>query len=139
MQYTTAKISAALIAFLMPWLCLIVAIVVMTLASDQTPDGGIPFFVALMYVLPQQLLYSSRATNRHGVGTLGGRRHFGHEYHYPRLLPVVGRLSGVREYVDGAAAVWTPEILTVIGIEAGIGVLCIGLAFYFQSRKKDFI
>ncbi len=139
MQYTTAKISAALIAFLMPWLSLIVAIVVMTIASDQAPDGGIPFFVALMtyflsnFCLLLALLIVTGSERWAVAGILGTN------ITIPVYLPVVGRLSGVREYIDGAAAVWTPEILTVIGIEAGIGVLCISLAFYFQSRKKDFI
>ena len=48
MQYTTAKVGAALLAFLAPWLLLTGGTIALILLSDTAPDGGIPSFAAMM-------------------------------------------------------------------------------------------
>jgi hypothetical protein len=35
--------------------------------------------------------------------------------------------------------VWSREVLTVLGAEVGAIVLILGLTFYLQSRKRDFV
>ena len=54
-------------------------------------------------------------------------------------MTTVQRLPGIREYVDGPTAVWSPTILTILGVEAAVIVLSLGLTFFIQSRKKDFV
>ena len=54
-------------------------------------------------------------------------------------LTTVQRLPGIREHVDGPIAVWSPTILTILGIETAVIALSLGLTFLIQSRKKDFV
>jgi hypothetical protein len=55
------------------------------------------------------------------------------------FVTTVRRLPGIREYVEGPTAVWSPTILTIIGVELAVIVLSLGLTFFIQSRKKDFV
>jgi len=48
-------------------------------------------------------------------------------------------LPGIGEYVDGPVAVWSPTIFTILGIEAAVIMLSLGLTLLIQSRKKDFV
>ena len=91
-------------------------------------------------LLPRELLRSHRRAPDLGHGSLGGRRHRGHE-HLGERVPDdrPAGLPGIREYVDGPIAVWSPTILTILGVEAAVIVLSLGLAFFVQSRKKDFV
>jgi hypothetical protein len=54
-------------------------------------------------------------------------------------LTTIQQLPGIREYVEGPIAVWSPTILTILGVETAVIVLCLGLTFFVQSRKKDFV
>ncbi len=46
-QYSLVKVLSALCAYLVPWLVLTAGVVVLT-AVSALPDGGLPFFVAMM-------------------------------------------------------------------------------------------
>ncbi len=54
-------------------------------------------------------------------------------------LTTVQQLPGIREYIEGPTAVWSPTIWTILGVEAAVIALSLGLTFFVQSRKKDFV
>jgi hypothetical protein len=51
----------------------------------------------------------------------------------------VSELPEVAAAMDGPVAVWSSTILSILGVEAAVIVLSLGLAFFVQSRKKDFV
>lgn len=139
MQYTTAKILAALIAFLIPWIALLVATVGVNVALDPPPDGNIPFTVAMMtlflanfcILIALLLITGSEPWAVAGIMVTN--------FTVPVFMGTVRSLPGIAEYVDGPVAVWSAAILTTLGIQAAAIVLSLGLAFYVQSRRADFI
>jgi ABC-type transport system involved in multi-copper enzyme maturation permease subunit len=139
MQYTIAKIAASLIAFVIPWLTLTLTILGLSVAFDPPPDGGIPFTVAMMlfflanFCVLMALLLVTGSEYWAIAGILG--TNFGVAVY----MNVVSNLPGIVEHRDGPVAVWSSSVLAIIGIEAAVVALSLGLAFYVQSRKKDFV
>ena len=139
MQYTTAKIAASLIAFVVPWLALTLTILGLTVAFDPPPDGAIPSTVAMMlfflanFCVLMALLLVTGSEYWAVAGILG--TNFGVAVY----MNVVTSLPGIAEYREGPVAVWSSAVLVVIAIEAAVIALSLGLAFYVQSRKKDFV
>jgi ABC-2 type transport system permease protein len=137
-HYSISKVAAALIAFLVPWLTLTAGVVVVT-AATPAPDGGIPFFVAMMtfflcnfcLLMALTVITMSELAAIAGIGVTN--------VSVTVFLIQVGRLPGIEGRSQDAAASWSPAILTVLGIELAVILLALGLAFYLPSRKKDFL
>ena len=139
MQYTAAKVTAALIAFLGPWLAITALIVAATLTRDPPPDGSLPFAIALMVFMLANFcaLLALLLITRSELWAVAGilLTNFG----VASYMNVVPRIPGIAEHSSGPVAVWNSEILTVIGVEAAVAVLCLVVALYVQSRRRDFI
>jgi hypothetical protein len=45
----------------------------------------------------------------------------------------------IRAGMQSPAIVWSREVLTVLGAEFAVIVLILGLTFFLQSRKRDFV
>jgi len=139
MQYTIAKVGAALIAFLIPWAILTASIVVLTLTFDPPPDGMLPtsltmmlFFVANFCVLITLALIAH--TEFWSVAAIMATNISVSFY-----MTTVPGLPGIREHLNSPTPVWSPAILTVLGVEATVIVLSLAALFFFQSKKKDFL
>jgi hypothetical protein len=52
---------------------------------------------------------------------------------------LLARISSLRESWRGPVAVWNSTVLTVLSAELGSIALIVGLATFFQSRKRNFI
>jgi hypothetical protein len=138
-QYTAAKVASSLIAFLIPWLVLTVTTVVLTVALDAPLDGRLPFTVAMMLffladfcVLIAVLLISG--SEAWAVAGIVFTNVLVSVY-----VSTVQRLPGIREHLEGPIAVWSPTIWTILGLEAAVIVLSLGLTLFIHSRKKDFV
>jgi ABC-2 type transport system permease protein len=138
-QYTVAKVASSLIAFLIPWLVLTVTIVALTLALDEPLDGRLPFTVTMMvfflanYCVLIAVLLISGTEVWAVVGIVFTN------FLVSVYLATVQRLPGIGEHIEGPIAVWSPTILTILGIEAAVIAVSLGLTFFVQSRKKDFV
>jgi ABC-2 type transport system permease protein len=138
-QYNAAKVASSLVAFLIPWLVLLVTMVVLTVAVDESPDGSLPFTVTLMFfflanfcVLIAMLLISS--TEIWAVVGIVFTNLLVSVY-----LTTVTRLPGIGEHIEGPIAVWSATIFTILGVELAVIAVSLGLIFFVQSRKKDFV
>ena len=49
------------------------------------------------------------------------------------------RIPSLMVPAKGPAPVWNSTALTILGGEAALVVLMLGLTYYLQSRKRDFI
>jgi ABC-2 type transport system permease protein len=138
-QYTAAKVASSLIAFLIPWLVLTVTIVVLTLTLDASLDGRLPFTVAMMFFFLANfcVLVAVTIITRSEFWAVAGIVIT--NLSVSMYVSTVRALPGIREHVDGPIAVWSPTILTTLGIEVAVIALSLSLVFLIQSRKKDFV
>ena len=137
-QYSIAKVSAALIAFLVPWLVLTAGVVVAT-ALSAGPHGGVPFFVAMMtfFLASFCLLMAVVVVTMSEMVAVAGILLT--NVAVTVFLVKVGRLPGVAGRSQDAVATWSPTILTILALEIAAILLALGLAFYLPSRKRDFV
>lgn len=137
-QYWRAKVWAALIAFLVPWLTLTVGVVLATAVSGR-PQGEIPAFVAIMTFLLANccLLIAVVAISQSEVWAIPAILLT--NVSVTVFLGQLANLPGVADHRQGAVAVWSPEILTVLAIEGAAILLSLALALAIPSRKKDFV
>jgi ABC-2 type transport system permease protein len=137
MDYTTAKILANLAMFLMLWLAIVIGVLVVFSAAGLY--GVIPVaivvafapFVQFILVLGTALVSESETITNWvmGVGNVS----------YSLLWFLLIRIPSVRTDMTGPAAVWSPLILSILAVEVAAIVATLGLTFYLQSRKTDFV
>lgn len=139
LQYAAAKVLAALIAFLVPVIMLAAIALGYNLAFDPPPNGEIPVTVAMLglFLANFCLLVSLLLITGMEVWAVAGILFT--NLSIPIFMNTVHTLSGVREHVQGPVAVWSPAILTILGVEVFVALLALAIAFTVQSRRTDFI
>jgi hypothetical protein len=118
---------------------LTVTIAALTITLDAPLDGRLPFTVAMMVfflanfcvLVALLLILASEAWAVAGIVLTN--------LSVSMFVTTVQRLPGIREYVEGPTAVWSPTILTILGVEIAVIALALGLTFFVRSRKKDFV
>ena len=135
-QYAGAKVAAALLAFLVPWTALTGGVVALTVLT-KAPDGGLPFFVALMTFLLGNfcLLMAIAVITLSDIATIAGI--LVTNISGTVVFFFLVKLPGVAGRSREQDAVWSAEILTFFAIELALILISLGLAFYVPSRKKD--
>jgi ABC-2 type transport system permease protein len=137
--YTTAKILANLILFLIPWVALAAATVALILSAPGIPHGFLPFVVIMaVEVLASTCLIVAAAlisesqgwtTAAIAMGTLGIN---GVGYY-------AAHVRGMAAGLWGNVIAWSPAATMLLLAEfATIGAI-LGLTFLVQSRKTDFL
>jgi ABC-type transport system involved in multi-copper enzyme maturation permease subunit len=138
-QYTLAKVAAALIAFLIPWSILTATIVGLTLSFDPPPDGMLPTSITMMlFFLANFCVLITLALITHSefwaVAAV-----LSTNISVSFYMTMVPGLPGLREHAVGPTPVWSPTVLTILGVEAIVIVLSLAALFFVQSKKKDFL
>lgn len=139
LQYTVAKVLAALIAFLVPVLVLAAVAIGLNLAFDPPPNGEIPTTVTMLGLFVANFCFLVALLLITGAEAMAVAGIVLTNLTIPIFMNTVYGLPGVREYVQGPVAVWSPTILAILGVEALVAVLSLAVAFYVQSRRTDFI
>jgi hypothetical protein len=137
-EYTAAKILANLIIFLIPWL-IISAGALGVLWLPGATHGLIPFtaimavemLVTTCLIIAAGLITESQAgttvailSSSLGINILGF---------------VFAHLRGISAYMWGQQVHWSPTALIVLLAEFAMVPLLLGLTFFIQSRKTDFL
>lgn len=137
-QYVRSKVLAALAIFLLPWGALTAGVATLTLATDR-PDGGLPFFVALMGFLLGNFctLTALVAIASSELWAVAGI--LVTNVSVTPFLVHLGKLPGVAGRTGEAAATWSPEVLTLLAIEAAWVVVALALALWLPTLKRDFV
>jgi ABC-2 type transport system permease protein len=138
MQYTAAKIVSNAIGFVVPWIVLTAAALVMVRVS-WIPDGMAPMgAVVLGYLLSYYCVMLSVALVTDSTGwhatviTIGN-------VSVNFLIPLLHGLPSVIKYRAGPVAVWTADIVTLLVLEVAVGAAAICLGWYVRSRNTDFV
>jgi len=138
-QYTAAKIVSTVGMFLVPWLTLVVAAVSFIATHPVIPDGFIPAiliaaiftFVGFCVIAGVALVSESEGATI--AATIGSNSLYGFGWY------LLIRNPAIRADMSSPVIVWSREVLTILGIEIAVIALILGLTFYLQSRKRDFI
>ena len=137
-QYLAAKVTANATAFVVPWLILTAATVVL-IDVTRVPNGLLPFWLAILgyllfyYCGLLAVALVTDSTGWHATAiTLGN-------ISVNFLIAMRLGLHSVIAHRDSLTAVWTADIVTIVVLEIGAGAAALGLAIFFASRRSDFV
>ncbi len=138
-DYTTAKVLANVILFLIPWLTLTLGSMAVIAGRKSLQDGLIPFvavimgeiFVSYSLILATALVTESQAWTIGVMATLN--------LAFQGFLYFVSHLPSLAAVMKGDAVVWPPAALALLAAELAVILLALGLTFFFQARKTDFL
>ena len=136
-QYALAKIVSTFGMFVAPWALLSVAAV--SLLGARFPHGMIPVVVVfLMLVLAGFSLIAGIAiVSESEAWTTAALIICNSSYGIAWYLVV--RVPETAKQMGGKVAVWSPRLLGMLSVECALVIFCLGLTFYLQSRKRNFV
>lgn len=138
-EYTTAKLIGGLLIFLVLWGALLVAMIATILGTPWFPHGLIPFVILMsVEILASTCLIAAVSVTTESQGWMIVAAQFG-----GIGLNAVGwsivRFHGIGSTMSGPRIAWSPTATTILAVECAVIAFMLGLAFYIQSRKRDFV
>lgn len=130
MQYTVAKVLSATISFLIPWLILLLVPVTLVWLYPS-PSANLPALVGIMSLVLTNFFILLTV----GLITLSEKWIAGAIILTNLSVPLFFSRSGP----DAVPGGWTPGLIGAFAVEAAIVATCLAVAFYVQSRRKDFV
>lgn len=137
-QYTTAKLVSTVGMFLIPWVTLVLAGLSLILSSD-IPEGIIPLMLVLAgFTLVGFCVIASVALVSESEGwSVAATIFCNSSYGFVWYLLI--RNPAMRADLGSQVPVFSPIMLNMLGGQLTFIVLVLGITFYLQSRKRDFI
>jgi len=139
LQYGMAKMVSTIAIFLIPWAAMVVAGTTLVLGRHDIPNGIIPLMLVL-FILPLIgfSIIAGAALISESEGwtvavTIAGNSSYWLVWYFIMRNPAI---SGT---LNSPVPVWNAQIMDVLGGEAAVIALILGLTFYLQSRKQEFI
>ncbi len=138
-QYAIAKALSASAMFLVPWLTLLISALLLIETRHVIPHGAIPMLLMLaMLPLIVFCLISAAALVGESEGWLMAAS-IACNSSYWFVWYLLARTPSLRANWARPVAVWNPTVFMVLSAELGSIAFIVGLALFFQSRKRDFI
>lgn len=138
-EYTTAKIVGSLLIFLVLWTAMLGDMLATILLAPGFAHGLIPFVVIMsVEILMSTCLVTAVAVTTEsqgwtvGAAQLGALSLNGIGWWIARFPDIGGRMTGT-------TIRWSSTATTVLAAELAAIALMIAIAFFVQSRKKDFV
>lgn len=138
-QYTTSKLISSLVIFLIPWVTLVSAAVLLVETRGVVPRGGIPvlMILALMPFLGFCLITCAALVGEtEGWGIAANvfcSSTYGLAWYFMMQIPsLMGPASG-------PVPSWNATALSIIAGEVVVSLMLLGLTYFLQSRKRDFV
>jgi hypothetical protein len=139
MQLSAAKIVSTVGMFFVPWLTLVIAAIAFIMGHRGSPHGMIPVVLILAtytfigFCLIAGVSLVSESEGAMIAATITANTSYGFSWYLLVRNPVI------RAGMQSPSIVWSKEVLTVLAVEYAIIFLILGLTFYLQSRKRDFV
>jgi ABC-2 type transport system permease protein len=138
-DYTAAKILANLLVFLIPWTAITLGTFAVLAGRTGYPAGLIPFsLLVLMEIFASYCLILAVALISESQGWTIGATVFG-ELALQGVMYYVSHEPTIAATMKGNRIVWSPPALHLLLGEVATILLLLGLTFWFQSRKTDFL
>ncbi len=139
-QYGIAKLASTVGMFLAPWLTLIAAGIWLITVRHVLPNGAIPMglilavvtLIGFCLITATALVFETEGWGTAAVAFVNSTYWFDW-YFLSMRFPELGRNW------TSPTAIWSPNVLMILGCELALVVLILGLALYVQSRKRDFV
>jgi hypothetical protein len=138
-QYAVSKIVSTVGMFLVPWAVTAIAATIFALSRPDIPNGIIPF-VLILFGLPLVgfcvIAGAALVSESEGwtiAATIACNSSYGLIYYF------IVRDPAINGNFNSRAPVWSPAVLMILAAEILAAGLIMGLTFYLQSRKRDFV
>ena len=138
-EYTTAKLVATVGMFLVPWTALGIAAMWLIGGAGIFPHGVIP--VALILMMMPLVGFSMNL----GVTLVGETEGWNiaanmvFNSSYGLIWYFMTTSPAIMADMKSPVAVWNSARLTFLGGELALVVLSVGITYYLQSKKQDFV
>jgi hypothetical protein len=138
-QYTIAKALSTSAMFLVPWLTLLISALVLIGVRHAIPHGIIPMLLILaMLPLIAFCLISAIALVGESEGWLMAASILCNSSYW-FVWYLLARIPSLTANWTGPVAVWNSATVIVLSAEVGSIAFIVGVTFFFQSRKRNFI
>ena len=137
-DYTAAKILANVGTFFIVWAAIAGTLLAM-FARGGAYGGFVPFIVlaSLAPFAAFCVLVAVALVGESEVGAMATMVVTNVSYSFIWYFLV--RVPGIRAALISPVPVWSDTLVTIIAVEISVIVSAIGAAFYFQSRKTNFV
>jgi ABC-2 type transport system permease protein len=138
-QYTVSKLVSPVGMYLVPWLILVAGALYAITSHPGIPDGVIPMlfvlvglvFVGFCVMVAAAMVGETEAWTN--LATILANSSYGIGWY------LIVRIPAVNKDLKSPTAVWSPIMLNFLTVEFVLIAMILGLTFYLQSRKRDFI
>lgn len=138
-QYATSKMVSTLGIFLVPWTALLIGGLSMILGRRDFPNGMIPTFIVLagMPLVGFCIITGAAIVSESEGWTIAATIVCNSSYWLGYFLFI--RDPSMKTDLPSATPVWSGHVLAYLGGELAIAAAILGISFYLQTRKRDFI
>jgi ABC-2 type transport system permease protein len=138
-EYSTAKLIANLAMFLIPWLTLMCAALLLIETRGIVPRGVIPLALILAFLpLVGFCLITATALVGETEGW-GIAANVVVNSSYWLVWYFLTRIPALMANANAPAPVWNATAIAVLAGEFVLALLILGVTFFLQSRKRDFV
>jgi ABC-2 type transport system permease protein len=136
-QYTTAKLVSTVGMFLGPWLMLVISALILIYGRGIFPHGVVPLMLILAAapLLGFCLIAAGAHASEGWAIAFTVVCNSSYWLVWYALLQVPAVTNGLKSPV----ALWNPTVLAILGGEFGLIALVLGVTYFLQSRKRDFV
>jgi hypothetical protein len=138
-QYAVSKIVSTVGMFLVPWAVSALAATILALSRRDIPNGIIPF-ILILFGLPLVgfcvVAGAALITDSEGwtiAATIVCNSSYGLIYYF------IVRNPAINGAFKSPVPVWSAAVLTILAGEVLAAGLILGITFYLQSRKREFV
>jgi hypothetical protein len=139
LQYAISKMASTIGLFLMPWGTLVIAASTLVLSRGDIPKGIVPLMFILFglplvgFCLVAGAALVSESEGWTVAATIVSNSSYGLVWYF------IIRNPAINGDLKSPVPVWSPAVLTILAEEAAAVALILGLTFYLQSRKREFV
>jgi hypothetical protein len=139
LQYAISKMASTLALFLLPWGALVIAASTLVMTRGDIPKGIVPLmFILFGLPLVGFCLIAATALVSESEGwtlaaTIVCNSWYGLAWYFIIRNPAINR------DLNSPVPVWSPAVLSILAGEAAAVALILGITFYLQSRKGEFV
>ena len=138
-DYTLAKMTATISVFLVLWLTLSISLLAV-MSTSETGGGAVPLFTLMLvwmlitYLIMLGTALVSESENWTIVAMAVCNTAF------TLVFMGLNAIEGIGgPLLEQPEVIWTTASLSMLGLEVAVIALIVGMTFYFQSRKSDFL
>lgn len=139
LQYLCAKLWGNLLIYFMSWGILAVGTTLVILGRDAIPNGLLPLAIlVLVELLVAHCLILAVALMTESQGWTIGAMVVCNLF-FQLFLYTVSNHPGIKPFTQSASPVWSSMFFTFLGLLFVTATAALSIAFWIQTRKKDFL